>query len=260
MTVLCYPEPGRKCCVETSFEALPKNDEAFPERLKDLQKAFRQHSRDEKRELLPAVQRALSDEQLQRVTEKWRLGSLKPNGPGMMNRKPTAQLPGRNESKPNGRPSRGIDCAAGIRRRLPPNGRGGPDRRRYRNGRWDQRGQDRGNNLYYRTARDRYKTETVASELREAADLPGTAADSVADIRSTWVEFLGQATIAGTQISQKVFWPAAERQQQLAAETICGWMDRNLIRFTVNCAEQNFRPFGSHSAAGGHERPDQQLW
>jgi stress response protein YsnF len=52
------------------LEALPKNDEAVPERLKDLQKTFRQHARDDKRELLPAVQRALSDEQVQNVTEK----------------------------------------------------------------------------------------------------------------------------------------------------------------------------------------------
>src|SRR3978361_1249056 len=45
------------------LEALPKNDEAFPDRLKDLQKTFRQHARDEKRELLPAVQGGLSGEQ-----------------------------------------------------------------------------------------------------------------------------------------------------------------------------------------------------
>jgi stress response protein YsnF len=52
------------------LEGLPKNDEAFPERLKELQKTFRQHARDEKRELLPAVQRALSEEQVQGVAEK----------------------------------------------------------------------------------------------------------------------------------------------------------------------------------------------
>ena len=56
------------------LEALPKNDEAFPERLKELQKAFRQHARDEKTELLPAVQRALSEEQVQNVTEKMEAG------------------------------------------------------------------------------------------------------------------------------------------------------------------------------------------
>jgi hypothetical protein len=56
------------------LEALPKNDEAFPERLKELQKAFRQHARDEKRELLPAVKRALSEEQVNGVAEKFEAG------------------------------------------------------------------------------------------------------------------------------------------------------------------------------------------
>lgn len=56
------------------LETLPKNDEAFPERLKELQKAFRQHARDEKTELLPAVQRALSEEQVQGVAEKMEAG------------------------------------------------------------------------------------------------------------------------------------------------------------------------------------------
>ncbi len=56
------------------LETLPKNDEAFPERLKELRKVFRQHARDEKTELLPAVQRALSEEQVQNVTEKMEAG------------------------------------------------------------------------------------------------------------------------------------------------------------------------------------------
>ncbi len=52
------------------LEALPKNDETFLDRLADLKKAFRQHARDETKELLPAVRKALSEEQLQGVTEK----------------------------------------------------------------------------------------------------------------------------------------------------------------------------------------------
>ena len=56
------------------LEVLPKNDAAFAERLKELQKTFRQHARDEKRELLPAVQRALSEEQVQGVAEKIEAG------------------------------------------------------------------------------------------------------------------------------------------------------------------------------------------
>ena len=56
------------------LDALPKNDDVFPEQLKELQTAFRQHARDEKRELLPAVQRALSEEQVQEVAEKMEAG------------------------------------------------------------------------------------------------------------------------------------------------------------------------------------------
>lgn len=52
------------------LEALPKNDETFLGKVSDLQKTFRQHARDDKRELLPAVQAALSEEQLQGVVEK----------------------------------------------------------------------------------------------------------------------------------------------------------------------------------------------
>jgi uncharacterized protein (TIGR02271 family) len=56
------------------LDGLPKNDDAFPERLKELQKAFRQHARDDKRELLPAVQQALSEEQAQDVAERMEAG------------------------------------------------------------------------------------------------------------------------------------------------------------------------------------------
>jgi iron-sulfur cluster repair protein YtfE (RIC family) len=49
---------------------LPKNDETFLARLAELRKAFRQHARDETKALLPAVQRALSNEQVQGITEK----------------------------------------------------------------------------------------------------------------------------------------------------------------------------------------------
>ncbi len=52
------------------LDGIPKNAETFLEKLKELQKSFRQHARDEKTEILTAVQRALSEEQVQTVTEK----------------------------------------------------------------------------------------------------------------------------------------------------------------------------------------------
>ncbi len=56
--------------VLAELDALPKNDESFLARVGDLRKAFRQHARDETKELLPAVQKALSEEQVQGIAEK----------------------------------------------------------------------------------------------------------------------------------------------------------------------------------------------
>ncbi|RDJ93933.1 hypothetical protein B4Q13_18460, partial [Lacticaseibacillus rhamnosus] len=49
------------------LEALPKNGEAFLPKVSELKRAFRQHARDEAKELLPAVQKALSEEQVQGI-------------------------------------------------------------------------------------------------------------------------------------------------------------------------------------------------
>src|SRR4029453_9099419 len=48
---------------------MPKGGEEFPSKLAELRKVFEQHVRDEKRELLPAVSQALSDEEAQAVVE-----------------------------------------------------------------------------------------------------------------------------------------------------------------------------------------------
>ena len=52
------------------LERTPKDSEAFTAKVADLRKAFQQHVRDEKKELLPAVVKALSDEEASAVVEK----------------------------------------------------------------------------------------------------------------------------------------------------------------------------------------------
>lgn len=52
------------------LEAVPKNDETFLGKVAELQKVFRQHARDDKRELLPAVEKALSEDQVQSLVGK----------------------------------------------------------------------------------------------------------------------------------------------------------------------------------------------
>jgi stress response protein YsnF len=52
------------------LERTPKESEEFASKVVELRKAFQQHVRDEKNELLPAVLKALSDEEAQAVVEK----------------------------------------------------------------------------------------------------------------------------------------------------------------------------------------------
>lgn len=54
----------------TDLERTPKDSEEFAIKVADLRKAFQQHVRDEKNELLPAILKVLSDEEAEAVVEK----------------------------------------------------------------------------------------------------------------------------------------------------------------------------------------------
>jgi len=51
----------------TELEHTPKDDESFMAKVAELRRSFQQHVRDEKKELLPAVMKALSDEEAEMV-------------------------------------------------------------------------------------------------------------------------------------------------------------------------------------------------
>jgi hypothetical protein len=53
----------------TELEHTPKDSEEFGSRVAELRRVFQQHVRDEKKELLPAVLKALSDEEAEAVVE-----------------------------------------------------------------------------------------------------------------------------------------------------------------------------------------------
>ena len=59
------------------LERLPKDSEDFPKKLTELRKVFQQHVRDERKELLPVVKKALSEEEAQAVAEKIEAGRAK---------------------------------------------------------------------------------------------------------------------------------------------------------------------------------------
>ena len=88
------------------LNALPKTDESFLDKLKELQKTFRQHARDEKTEILPAVQRALSEEQVQTVTEKMEAGRAEAEQARQHKPRNGGRRPGRSASRRSSRPNR----------------------------------------------------------------------------------------------------------------------------------------------------------
>ena len=51
------------------LERTPKESEEFADKVAELRRTFQQHVRDEKQELLPAVLKALSDEEAQEIVD-----------------------------------------------------------------------------------------------------------------------------------------------------------------------------------------------
>ncbi len=58
----------------TELDHTPKDSEEFAARVAELRRVFQQHVRDEKKELLPAVLKALSDEEAEAVVEGFEAG------------------------------------------------------------------------------------------------------------------------------------------------------------------------------------------
>src|SRR5919112_1968002 len=58
----------------TELDHTPKDNEEFASRVEELRRGFQQHVRDEKKELLPAVLKALSDEEAEAVVDRIEAG------------------------------------------------------------------------------------------------------------------------------------------------------------------------------------------
>ncbi|MCW2239204.1 hemerythrin domain-containing protein [Azospirillum canadense] len=60
----------------SDLDRMPKDNEDFATKVAELKKVFQQHVRDERKELLPAVRKALSDEEAQTVSERLEAGRI----------------------------------------------------------------------------------------------------------------------------------------------------------------------------------------
>ncbi len=101
--------------------------------------------------------------------------------------------------------------------------------------------------------------KAMAPDLRAAVSLPKDAVSAVVEIRSAWMDWMGQAARAGTQASQDLVRQAAEWQQRFVAEVTQGWMEHNarVMQIAMRVAQQGFRPFGGRFASGSGDRGSQ---
>lgn len=248
------------------LEGMPKNDEAFSDRLKELQKTFRQHARDEKRELLPAVQRALSEEQVQGVAEKMEAGVAEAEQ-ARQDEAEQRRLKARQEreraERHTERQAEAEQEEAEQRRAKGRHEREATARQTEQQAAFQETHEDGENRLHdAAVAVTRTATEGPANVLRVVKDaatsamqageemrgvadayagaarrmvpdpravaaLPRLAGGVMADIPSAWIELMGQAARASASLSQDVMLQAAEWQRQFAVDAMQRWIEHN---------------------------------
>src|ERR1700709_2392180 len=244
------------------LDGLPKNDEPFPERLKELQKTFRQHARDEKRELLPAVQRALSEEQVQSVAEKIEAGvaeAERARQDEVEERRLKARQE-REEAERQAEAERARNIAAEQARQEEAEQRRAKLRqerdeaeRRAEPEAATKRAEGETAETVARTATTAQASmlrvaqagvtnvqragaetqgmtnsyieavKTLVPDLQTVTALPKVAVSAMTDIRSAWIDLMGQTT----QISQDLLRQRAEQQQRFAADVVRNWVEHN---------------------------------
>jgi iron-sulfur cluster repair protein YtfE (RIC family) len=249
------------------LEALPKSDEAFPERLKELQKTFRQHARDEKRELLPAVQRALSEEQVQGVTDKIEAGVAEAEQ-ARQDELEVRRLKARQERQEAERQAERQAEAERTKQAAAEQDRHDEAAQKRLKARQEREEADRQAEQAAAVQRAQEEAERVGTEIqgvtdtyvdavksmvpdfRTAASLSKVAVTTMTEIRSAWIEWMRQTTRTGTQMSQELLEQAAEQQRRFAADVMQGWMEHNarIMDITARVARESFRPVANRSA------------
>ena len=267
------------------LEALPKNDEGFPERLKELQKTFRQHARDEKRELLPAVQRALSEQQVQGVVEKIEAGVAEAEQ-ARQDELEERRLKARQEREKAERQAE-AEQARTIAAEQARQQEADQKRAKLRQEREAaehqaeqeaaaKRAQQEAAETVARTATAAQTSvlrvaqasvntmqragaeiqgmtnsyidavKTLVPDLETVAALPKAAVSAMTDIRSAWIDWMGQTT----QMSQDLVRQSAEQQRRVAADVMRNWMEHNarVMQITMRVTQEGFRPIAERSS------------
>jgi Hemerythrin HHE cation binding domain len=273
------------------LEALPKSDAAFPEKLSELRKAFRQRARDEKRELLPAVQRALSEEQVQGVAERIEAG-LAEAEQAKRDETEEKRAKARQEREAAERQAEQEEAAEQAHRAEAAQARHDEakqrkveaERERERTERQAAAERHAGEaaEMAMRTAlaasegihlaaqkaaNGALRAGTVAIDayaglaraavwnLQASVTLPRAIHGGAAEIRSAWLGWLDRTARAGAQTSHELLQAVAERQGKFAADAVLSWMEHNshILEIALRVGQENLGAFESYRQADGRE-------
>jgi hypothetical protein len=89
--------------------------------------------------------------------------------------------------------------------------------------------------------------QTMAPDLPAVAVLPDAGVGTMTEIHSAWLDWIGQTTLTGTRMSQDLLRQLADQHRRLAVEAMQGWMVHNarVMQTTLHLAEAGLRPFAN---------------
>jgi hypothetical protein len=247
----------------SELDALPKDDEAFLEKLAELRKGFQRHVRDEKKELLPAVRKALSTEQAHDIAERFANGMAEAE---QIKRDEAEQK--RLESKRERDRAEQQAAAEEATERA----QKATARRTRDNVRNAAEAMERTVEAAHNGAREaaenitngvqraatgvlgavsvyRDSADTTAQGLQAVAASYHIAARGMTEIRSAWMSWMVKAMNAHTQASQQLMRcrtprHVAEVQRGVLADAMQGWMENNarILQISRRVTEEALHP------------------
>jgi hypothetical protein len=244
------------------LDALPKNDETFSERLQQLQKAFRQHAHNEKREILPAVQLVLTEEQMHTVAEETEgvitaeqikdaeVEARPSTAPDTIeeNERQTAQQAAAEQAQD--------ETAGAIARTVGQTATAAQANAPQIAASAEASAEHVSAEIRDAAVADSDAMQTMAPDLPARAALPDAGVDAMREIRSAWIGWIGQITLAGTQMSQDLLRQLADQHGRFAVEAMQGWMVHNarVVHATLLLAQAGLRPFANRSNDDSSQR------
>jgi Hemerythrin HHE cation binding domain len=245
------------------FDALPKNDETFSERLKELQKAFRQHAHDEKREILPAVQLALTEEQVQGVADGIEAGvvTAEPVKDGEAEARPS-KAPNASEANERQTARQAAaeqaedETAGAIDLAVGQTATAAQTNAPQIAASTEACAKPVGAEICDAAVADSDSMQTMAPDLPAVAALPDAGLGAMTEIRSAWIGWIGQTTLAGTPMSQDLLRQLADQHRRFAVDAMQGWMVHNarIMHTTLLLAQAALRPFANRVSDGSSHR------